>query len=986
MAAGMVVGRLDVLPGARRSAAPDFRTFQGMFREADRLVTTTGRAAVAGPKALCFRFVENAEFNQIAAEGGGAPSADGRRGSQRASHPMLEADIDTLTRNRVVRHVRPADCGAASALSLGFLGPQIVFMRRPKRIEESSRVCEGPLDISYPHVWEAAICWDNNSACDNGQQDMLIIDEDESIGSNEELRRGTWISAINWNDAIVDLDCLPLSLAFEQLYRPSATFAPIGAMLSAGAAPYSSARASDLLDAEARAGFRLSLAESAEAPPREEHVSPADAHPDVADAYADDYEPSFLDLDDAAAARLQQMEAERAGSSSALSKLEKTTRQHQSKLDRLRKVTGLGDVTQNLTSVYATGEGGTGASGGDGSSAKRKQKIAVSAIENSLVALKHEAVKFSLRPMELRHFHRPRLARMWHAWSVTVEGAAGTPRRITSILAKLQVRTSLSKQVEHNAAESNKSTDYGGHRKGAAVHRIDGAKDLCLFGGGAFVCLEYSEERPHVMLAMGMASKLVNYFRVSAASQMEADTKKGENNSALFSHPSSNFAQNLDVGVEGPSPSLHRARTPRHMAGLQSQLAGKRILAGQAFITDSDVDAPQYPEGITEILETDDTFPFLGNLEEGKSVQTLKNNLFRAPLFKHRPRSSDFLLVRNASVLGEYHFSVREIPCIFLVGQQEPLEIVERPYKKKQMSQFLANFTTYHLLKYFNTHGHSGGAIDFSELQKKFQTVYARYKDNFRQCLARIADESEDGLVWSRKASDEMDEEDDLSELEKSFSPEDVCLHESQVSYEYRLSRWGIDVCLETSKLEQCLGVMLRVKKVREAMLQSVQDKLQQLLLSKDPLASKFATVLQYLDASIQRLSSRIYVGRFIHERLLISPWNITESFVKVHIQKQGTGRLQLTGPPGDPSGRGEAFSFCREARLDYGKGKAEESIVESDRDLRKLNMKEVNETLINFVDPEVLKPLKRWDRIHLIRELANISAQNGFHHEILSK
>jgi hypothetical protein len=854
-----------------------------------------------------------------------------------------------------------------------------MFVRRTKNIDKSNKVYvdEGH-SLSYPHMWEAAICWNSNNS-DVGQQELLMMDEDVDVGGNKDLLRGSWICAINWNDTVIDLDSASFSLAFEELYRPAVTFAPIGVMLTPGMTPFSSASA---LVPDIRAGFRLSLQERA-APPSEDLTLTVDAPPvEAVDAYGEDYEPSFLDMDDAATTRLQ-MEAERGGSSSALSKLEKTTRQHQSKLDRLRKVTGLGDVTQNLTSVYATGDGGAGVSGGDGSSAKRKQKIAVSAIENSLVALKHEAVKFSLRPLELRHFHRPRLARMWHSWSITVEGTGGAPRRITSVLARLQVRNNISKHAEHHPMETNRGTDYGGHRKGATVHRIESAKDLCLFGGGAFVCLEYVEERPHVMLSVGMASKLVNYFRVSQTSQAEI-AKSEHNNSAFFSDPNNSLLHNLEVGECLPFPS--QGRTPRHMAGLQNQLAGKRILADQAFITDSDVDAPQYPEGVTEILEADDTFPFLGNLEEGKSVQTLKNNLFRAPIFKHRPRSSDFLLVRNASVLGEYHFSIRDIPCIFLVGQQEPQEIVERPYKKKHMSQFLANFTTYHLLKYFNTHGHNGGSIDFNELQKKFQSVYARYKDNFRQCLARIADESEDGLVWSKKSSDEMDEEDELSELEKSFSPEDVCLHESQVSYEYRLNRWGIDVCIETSKLEQCLGVMLKIKQVREAMLQTVQEKLQQLLLSKDLSASKFAVVLQYLDASIQRMSRRIYVGRFIHERLLISPWNITESFVKVHIQKQGSGRLQLTGPPGDPSGRGEGFSFCREAKLDYGKGKAEESIVESDRDLRKLNMKEVNETLINFVDPEVLKPLKRWDRIHLIRELANISAQNGFHHEILSK
>ena len=62
------------------------------------------------------------------------------------------------------------------------------------------------------------------------------------------------------------------------------------------------------------------------------------------------------------------------------------------------------------------------------------------------------------------------------------------------------------------------------------------------------------------------------------------------------------------------------------------------------------------PEGVTEILHQKAHGPFIGEIEDGQSVTGLISNLFVAPLFKHEPESTDFLMIlgRNsgASVAG----------------------------------------------------------------------------------------------------------------------------------------------------------------------------------------------------------------------------------------------------------------------------------------------------------------------------------------------
>jgi hypothetical protein len=76
--------------------------------------------------------------------------------------------------------------------------------------------------------------------------------------------------------------------------------------------------------------------------------------------------------------------------------------------------------------------------------------------------------------------------------------------------------------------------------------------------------------------------------------------------------------------------------------------------------------------------------PFLGHVEpEGKEIQqAIVNNLFRAPIFRHQPHPTDFLLVRTKKGDKKLSYSVREIPYLFLCGQLEPQQTVPRPMTK----------------------------------------------------------------------------------------------------------------------------------------------------------------------------------------------------------------------------------------------------------------------------------------------------------------
>jgi hypothetical protein len=77
---------------------------------------------------------------------------------------------------------------------------------------------------------------------------------------------------------------------------------------------------------------------------------------------------------------------------------------------------------------------------------------------------------------------------------------------------------------------------------------------------------------------------------------------------------------------------------------------------------------------------------------------------------------------------------------------------------------------------------------------------------------------------------------------------------------------------------------------------------------------------------------------KFIEEELQLTSWNLTQNFINA---MQGKGLLQITGF-GDPSGRGEAYSYLRLAQKvanpKVEKDKEPKAIVTgTDADLRKV-------------------------------------------------
>lgn len=727
----------------------------------------------------------------------------------------------------------------------------IPFLRRVKgkfmRAESSSSTPQLDTELAYPHCWEADIAWtaaDSEPNCADRESTSFLFPK------NGQISCGKWVEAIMWDDMDYDSDQEAYMENISNVVKDN----------------FEQLRMENFVIPEE------SLASTFVVPPEadSEEESVADIE-EIEDpiSVAVEPEPDEADDDGEAGKAARQLPA-------VLDRFEKAKRLEREKKERLKKWMEengqVNSAASKLDEVAVT------------MNLKRKQRLAINALEHSSVAIKHKGVRFALRPMELKFFHRPRISKVLHTWSITTESHDRTPRPLVKAItgalpesAMASVALSLANPVADSKASGS---SYSAQRIGMLQQRIDQAEDLSLYSGGDFICLEYIEETPHVLLDPGMSSRIVNYFRYVRRHDKE-EAEEGELSKDGLAHQ-----------VAG-APAA-RKRLPRHITGLQGQIRnGRRKWSTTDDDIDDNMDLPKFPEGITEGLEPEDELPFLGEIKDGDAQQTIATNLFRAPIFKHHPKENDFLLIRNSIFRRGYHFVIRKIPKIFVVGQQEPLEIVPKPSRKKQMSQFQMNFTAFQLLKYFKLQ--NSREVDYSDISNEFEPFSSKFKADFRKCLARVAEENEEGQTWVKKNAQDLERL--QAELDKSFSPEDVCLHESQQSYEYKLeTKWGIKQSLETTKLEQCLGLLQRLKQFRRMRYDNARAKLKQMTSLNDPKVSKFSKLVDYLKLHMDLLGEKMDVARFIHERVLLSPWNITESFVRGHLQKCGTGMLQLTG------------------------------------------------------------------------------------------
>jgi len=605
----------------------------------------------------------------------------------------------------------------------------------------------------------------------------------------------------------------------------------------------------------------------------------------------------------------------------------------------------------------------------------------------------HSLVR-DLSKVSLREYHRPKLPRS------VVRG---------SLQWQFQVRLLASSGEKPGATggRGGTSSSYQSIMMGSFPGAISKAKlrseqDLTP-SEGKLVVLEYCEERPPIQLTKGMAYKIVNYFRGDKSrcpvsrgggDRPTRKKKRSENESPNKAKSTSkSLLGDRPPRLEGPDKAMKA--TPSDWIGK----IPKKTSVGDAAAKDNVID--MLPEGVTEMLHPKVHGPFIGEVEEGMTISGLISLLFVAPLFRQEPESTDFLMILGRPSGGgiarpgmteSLGVMLREFPAsVYTVGQTEPRTRVYAPNTQGEKN-FIGPFISYQIAKLLaRTQAREGHGMRLDEIQDRVMPNLGLPSTALRQRLKAVAIYDKNTQIWTTKAIG-YEEYPGVDALGKSISPEGVAAFETACAATRRLMDLGLNQLFAGSHSVGSVGVTMIYLAGQVNAAKELHRKAKKMFeLSRTNKSLRPSQVMFYEKAAEQLelqwkcLRQKHEVCKFIYEELELTPWHLTGEFIEVHKKGEGSGMMKLTGL-GDPSGMGEGFSFLREADTKPSKTAGQSAlnaqvkkITGTEDDLRKLTMKQMAALLRSYgMAQKQIDTLKRWDRVHVIRDLSTKAASDG--------
>jgi len=199
---------------------------------------------------------------------------------------------------------------------------------------------------------------------------------------------------------------------------------------------------------------------------------------------------------------------------------------------------------------------------------------------------------------------------------------------------------------------------------------------------------------------------------------------------------------------------------------------------------------PECEDGVVTVVESEDVVPFISNtLVDGQFFTTTENNMFRAQIFSHNVKSTDFLLCTRKSSNGGTKFYIREIPRAYTVGHTQP-QVDVTPPRTRSSESYTNNRLTMFIYRCFLDQKKKGR----KQLKIKIDDIKEAFPDfphqTIRERLKALATYDRGSGVWTAHPSKPIPPERELCNL---VSPEMVCINESMLSGDLRLNDKGID-------------------------------------------------------------------------------------------------------------------------------------------------------------------------------------------------
>lgn len=282
---------------------------------------------------------------------------------------------------------------------------------------------------------------------------------------------------------------------------------------------------------------------------------------------------------------------------------------------------------------------------------------------------------------------------------------------------------------------------------------------------------------------------------------------------------------------------------------------------------------PEPPYGTIKVLEPNEASPFwfFGDVRPGQTLAAIHNNLFRAPLLDHETPQTDFLACKfNLKGKSASKWFIKELPsCISVVGQVFPTAEVYGPHSRRHNLFCRARIQAFAYRLFRKDakgaalmRGQAGATLSEESLPRlKISRIMAAFpqfsEGSLRKWLKEYADSvrtGHDSGTWRMRKDAPILTEEDIRAL---ITPEMICQYESMLTGQQRLNDAGL---MEAPEIE----------------------------------------------TGLEDENSSMEVNESAEVRL--APWNLSANFINATMSRC---TLQLHGI-GDPSGRGEAFSFVK--------------------------------------------------------------------------
>ncbi|KAH4190846.1 hypothetical protein HBI25_099470 [Parastagonospora nodorum] len=256
--------------------------------------------------------------------------------------------------------------------------------------------------------------------------------------------------------------------------------------------------------------------------------------------------------------------------------------------------------------------------------------------------------------------------------------------------------------------------------------------------------------------------------------------------------PSEAFAVAEDLNVGDNSDLLLAEYSEEYPTTLSNFGMGVKIINYYRRKDMEDTARPKRDDGIgeTSVLLPQDKSPFslFGQVEPGQEVLTMHNAMYRAPVFKHKPESTDFLVSRSHTGVNGTKWFMRTIPNLMVVGQQFPSVEVPGTHARKvtEASKKRLKMLAFRLYRRGKERGARQPWVSNEMIKQHLPgTEIAQNRSRMREIMKYQKDIG----TWEPVAGETIPEE---PILRTWIKPEDVCLIDSMHAGDKQLQDAGI--------------------------------------------------------------------------------------------------------------------------------------------------------------------------------------------------